>query len=217
MKTFDKLTLGEYQELYKIHSRPDTTDLDIIEKAVETISILTDKPRWEVEDISMGEVFTTSRQMAVLFGSPPLLKKPKSYLRISGKLYKVCLNPRQLTAAQFTDVQAFIKRGAVENLHKIIASIIRPVSGLLRKPHRYDSENHALISEGITELRVMEVLSISGFFLLLWNHSIRSMVPYLTQEIKTRMRNPESLQIPLQTILDGFMTYMPFESRTGLK
>lgn len=212
MKTFEKLTLWEYQELYKVHNTKATTDEEILDKAIETLSILEGKSRQEIEDRPYGELLSKSKEVSILFSSTPLLDKPSSYLKIGGQLYKVCLNPRKLTTGQFTDVQGFLKRGRVENLHKVIASIVRPVKGIFRKEGKYDAENHEVIAEEILDVNIMKILAISGFFLRLWNYSIKALVPYLEKQIKMKKILPET---DLRIIMDGYSQLTRLENHMG--
>jgi len=212
MKTFEKLTLWEYQELYKIHNTKAETDEQILDRAIETLSILEGKSRQEIEDRPYQELLKKSKDVSILFSVAPNLGKPSPYLRIGGQLYKVCLNPRKLTTGQFTDVQGFLKRGRVENLHKVIASIVRPVSGFFRKEGKYDAENHEVIAEEILDVNIMKILAISGFFLRLWNSSIKALVPYLEKQIRTTTSLSET---DLQTIMDGYTQLTRLENHMG--
>jgi len=212
MKTFEKLTLWEYQELYKIHNTKAETDEEILDRAIETLSILEGKSRQEIEDRPYQELLTKSKDVSILFSVAPNLGKPSPYLRIGGQLYKVCLNPRKLTTGQFTDVQGFLKRGRVENLHKVIASIVRPVNGFFRKEGKYDAENHEVIAEELLDVNIMKILAISGFFLRLWNSSIKALVPYLEKQIRERTNLKET---DLQIIMDGYTQLTRLENHMG--
>jgi len=212
MKTFEKLTLWEYQELYKIHNTKAETDEEILDRAIETLSILEGKSRQEIEDRPYAELLQKSKDVSILFSVAPNLGKPSPYLRIGGQLYKVCLNPRKLTTGQFTDVQGFLKRGRVENLHKVIASIVRPVNGFFRKEGKYDAENHEVIAEELLDVNIMKILAISGFFLRLWNSSIKALVPYLEKQIRERTNLKET---DLQIIMDGYTQLTRLENHMG--
>lgn len=201
MKSFEKLTVGEYQQLYEIHISGD----DQIEKSVASVAVLTGKPRWEVEDMDFDQFREKAREATVLFSAALVEKFPSKLIKIAGKWYRVCLNPRKLTAGQYIDLQVFLKENQIRSLHKIMACLLIPVKryGLYTKVGKYDGENHEKIAEGIQDCNFMQVHSTCVFFLRLWNLSIKAMVPFLKKELsKTGMKTTETT---LQGIMDGFL------------
>lgn len=199
MKSFSKLTVGEYQQLYQIH-RSDDNEID---KTILSIALLTGKTRWEVEDMNMDLFRDHAKRITVLF-SALFEEKPRSTLKVSGKKYAVCLNPRKLTAGQYVDLQHFLdKGGIIENLHKLMACLL--TRKRLFGKSKYDGANHESISEGIQDCNFMAVHSTCTFFLRLWNLSIKATAPYLTKEFLKKTNSPLS-KTDLQNIMDGFLT-----------
>lgn len=196
MKNLSKLTVGEYQQLYSIHTSKD----DEIDKAVQSVAILTGKARWEVEEMDFNEFSRVTKEIAILF--TPQEGKPTTSIRINKKRYSVVLNPRKISFGQYIDLQHFLKGNLIENLHKIMACLVVPKKLFGRG--KYDGENHEIISKGIQDCNFIDVQSTCVFFSLLWSHSIKATIPYLKQEMKKKKVNlPETA---LQNIMDGFLT-----------
>jgi hypothetical protein len=200
MKSFQKLTVGEYQSLYRIHK----SDQDEMEKSVQSVSILTGKPQWEVEEMPMETFNEQARTFSVLFSTPPADQKPKTSIKINGKKYRICLNPRKITAGQYIDLQVFLKENQIESLHKLMACLLLPLKSFGRVG-KYDGENHSKISDGILDCNFMEVQATCVFFLNLWNNSIKAITPYLKQEIQKILKSQNMEPMDLQLLTDGFI------------
>lgn len=208
---FEKLTVGQYQELYKIHTSSD----DDIDKAVASIACITGKPRWEVEAMDLDKFREKSSEIAVLFS--PLLEqaKPVSKLKINGKKYRICLNPRKLTAGQYIDLQHFLKDGQIiRDLHKLMACLVTPYS--FWKKGKYDGENHNVVAEGLIECNFSQVHATCVFFLNLWNYSIKAITPYLSKEILKKVKSPVMREMDLQKFMDGFTMQSPYQNSREL-
>ena len=205
---FEKLTVGQYQELYQIHTGSD----DDIDKAVASISCITGKPRWEVEEMDLDKFREKSAEVAVLFS--PLLeqRKPSTKIKINGKKYRICLNPRKLTAGQYIDLQHFLKDGQIiRDLHKLMACLVTPYS--FWSKGKYDGENHNKVAEGITECNFSDVHATCVFFLDLWNLSIKAITPFLSKELLKKTKNPLMREMNLQNIMDGYTMPTPSKMR----
>lgn len=179
--TLDQLTVGQYQELYRIN-RGDEDDLD---KSISCVSVLTGLTRWEVEDMALTDFNKVAAEINKIFSAPqvPVGKPPRS-VTIFKKKYHVLYNMRKISAGQYIDLQHFLSGNVVENLHKIIACLLVKREWL--KKDKYDAGNHELISEGVQELNYLQVNNICVFFSKLWASSIKALEPYLLKEMKKK-------------------------------
>lgn len=200
MKSLSNLTVGEYQALYAIHTSKD----EEIDKAVLSVAIVTQKTRWEVEEMPLDEFTLKAREISILF-SATVQGKTKNKVKVNGQSYYVCLNPRKLSAGQYIDLQHFLKGNLIENLHKLMACLLIPLKKywFVKRLGKYDGENHEKISEGIQDLKFVDIHSTCVFFSTLWSSSIKALIPYLTKELKTK--SPLINQTDLQTIMDGYI------------
>jgi len=192
------LTVGQYQELYRIHKSKD----DELEKSVLSIATITSQTRWEVEEMPMDKFRDKIREINILFSMPMAELKPKSSVKVNGKKYKVCLNPRTLSTGQYIDLQHFMQEDMILGLHKIMACLLVPKK--LFGKGTYDGENHEKISEGIQELPFRHIHSTCVFFSQLWNLSIKALEPYLRKSLKENWKNTDPMN--LQLVMDGFTT-----------
>lgn len=198
----ENLTVGQYQELYKIHK---STDEDI-DKAIASVAILTDKTRWEVEELPLMDFTGMSKEISILFSNPEVKSKVVKSVRINGKKYVVILNPRKLSAGQYIDLQTFLKGNLIENLHRLMASLLIQVKySPLNIRGKYDGENHEKIAEGIQSLKFSEIHSTCVFFSKLWTASIKAMETYLKKEWKKKTKNQMNPPLmDLQALMAGF-------------
>lgn len=201
----ENLTVGQYQELYKIHTSQD----DDIDKAVASISILTGKPRWDVEEMPMAQFTSISQEIAILFSNPTIKPRVVKSVKIEKQKYAVILDPKKLSTGQYIDLQHFLKENMVENLHKLMACLLIPVNYLSIKG-KYDGENHEKISEGVQNLKYVEIYSTCVFFSTLWTRSIKAIGTYLAKqmnrEMKSRNLDPILTETDLWNYLAGYTT-----------
>lgn len=203
----EDLTVGQFQQLHAIHVSSD----DDLEKAISSISVLTGLPRWEVEELPLKTFKDLSREIGILFSSPPQAKpKVLKKVRVNGQRYAVILNARKLTLGQYSDLQHFLKQGnMIDNMHKLMACLLVPIRfNPLNILGKYDGANHEKIAEGILSLKFSDVNNTCVFFSKLWNNSIEAIAGYLKKEMMLAMKKNTKSQLSqtdLQTLLDGFI------------
>jgi len=199
-KVFNELTVAEYQELYNIN-RSDTEEID---KAIQSVAVLTGLASWQVEDLALEDFNKVSREIAVIFSAQVVTAKLRRTFLINGKRFRVIYNPRKLSAGQYIDFQTFLSAGnTIENLHKLIACIIVPYKRFGKG--RYDSENHEKIAEGVQDLNFCQINAVCVFFLELWKLSIRALEPYLLRQLNQKEMASPWTKADLQKIMDGFL------------
>lgn len=213
--SFERLTVGQFQELYKIN-RSESSEY---EKAISFVSLITGQPRWEVEQMSLRDFKAISKGVLSLFSELPEMPKLNRYIKLGKRWFEIILDPRKLTAGQYMDIQHFLGQKTPVELvmHQIVATLLIPVKrfGPFIRRGKYNGETHADISELVQGLKIMEVNSICVFFLRLWNASIMAMVPYLEKELSTmNPKNQEKIDLQmLRDIISGYT--MPNEWLTS--
>lgn len=197
-KTFKDLSVGEYQELFRIHNSTD----DQLDKAIQSVAILTGTTPKQVEELTLLEFNLASAELAVIFSGESITVKPPRFLTLNGKKYAVEYNVRNLSAGQYIEIQSWIKDGKmIENMHKVIASLIYPVN--FWNKGKNDPSEHEINSELILDCNYLQVQAICVFFSLLWNGSIRALVPYLKKDLLKKIPKNQEVMTALQTALDG--------------
>lgn len=200
MTTLETLTVGQYQELFAIH----TSEMDDLDKVIQSVCVLTGKSESEVEEMSLSDFNKTSSTLATIFSKQPD-SKPKRFLQINSKEFGVTYEPRYLSAGQYIEIQTWIKEGYIQNIHKIMASLVYPVKRkLFRKVRgKYDAEQHPEISEGIKDCLFIDIHSACVFFCQLWKASMESLRGYLVKDLLNKGMRPKEIQMILQLVSDG--------------
>lgn len=199
---FSKLTVGQYQELYRIHK----SDMDTVDKTVASVSLLTGTPRWEVEECSLRDLNAKAAEIVRLFTEQTPLPKIKSRVKLNGQLYELTLDANKITAGQYIDLQYFISQGVIVNLHRIIACLLTPIKkyGPYVVRGRYNGEKHESVAEAVLGMNFLQANAVSVFFLNLWNNTIVAMEDYLVEEVMKKMGTEVSRE-GLADIMHGFL------------
>lgn len=206
--TFETLTVNQYQQLYSIH-RGESEDTD---KIIQSVCVLTGLSEKGVEDMPLPDFNRVAGELAVIFKEKAFTSlrnaKPKSFIHIAGKTYGVNYKPSTLSAGQYIEVQTWMRSNVIENMNKIMASIVYPVKGRgwFKKRLKYDAEKHPEISEQILECNFIDVHAACVFFSKLWRDSINSLTAFLEKEAKRKGMNPEQLRTLLRNVSAGFLT-----------
>lgn len=194
--TFDTLTVGQYQQLYAIQK----SEMDEIDRATESVAVLTGKTPTEVEDMPLSEFNKVAVEIAVIFDKKERKVKPPRSLRIQGRKHRILYNPREISSGQYIDLQHFLSQDTIENLHKIVACLIVPV-----KWHggngKYSGTDHEIKAAYVQEMNFLKIQAVFVFFSKLWSASIKAIQPYLEREMKKK-----GIQgMNLQELMDGFL------------
>lgn len=198
--TFQSLTVGQYQELFRIHTSKD----EELDKIIQSVAILTNTTPKQVEEMTLVDFNHSSSELAVIFSGDNIPVKPPRTLILNGKKYGIEYNVRNLTAGQYIEIQTWIKDGKmIENMHKVIASIIYPKS--FWSKGKNEPEKHEINSELVLDCNFLQVQAITVFFSLLWNNSIKALEAYLTKDIarKIQKKDQEQVMKALRKGLDG--------------
>lgn len=203
-----KLTVGQYQQLYIIA----TSDDDETEKAIQSVSVITNKTPSEVEDMPLNEFNALNRKVVSEINAQRLNTKPVSFLKAGKKLYQVNYKIGTLRAGQNTELQHWLKeKDWIKNMDKILASIVVPVKRYLwvKLPTRNRSEDHQQVAEDMQTVNFSEAFGCVVFFCKLFAGSIQATLPYLEEAMlksgKTKDQ-VQTFQTDLMKTLAGFTT-----------
>jgi hypothetical protein len=199
--TFDTITVRQYQQLYAIHTSKDEPE----DKIIQSVCVLTGKSEKGVEEMLLPEFNRVSAEIARIF-SKDIKGDPQTFIQVAGKRYGIIYDPATLSTGQYVSIQTWISTNVIENLHRIMASLVYQVKGwgIFKKRMPYNSDNHAQLSEAILDCKFIDVHSSCVFFLELWKNSINSLEDYLVREAVSRGSNRMKIQDTLRKISDGF-------------
>jgi hypothetical protein len=113
----------------------------------------------------------TSEQIISLYSefeqleSQPIKTTYKKRVKVGGRWFFVDYRLSQISSSQFIDISHFSKTNPIENIHKIVASCIRPINWRFGKPSKYNGEEHDEISELLlNQMKVKDAYPIMLFF-----------------------------------------------------
>lgn len=118
-KSWADVTLSQIQE---IESLPKFDNQ--IDTMVETLAILLDMDPSDVEDMNVNDIMSEYKKWEFLGQTPEPKQTP--LIKIGGKRFG-CVDFKEMTLAQMTDIEEYVSDGLMKNLHKIMAVIYLPV------------------------------------------------------------------------------------------
>lgn len=203
------MTIKQFQELYYVATSEDM-DLD---KSIKMVGIVTGKTPEQVEKMSM-------RKFNILCGAvhnhfkifeKDLLKgKPKKIVRVGKRFYRINYDVTKCKSSTYVEVSTF-STDIIQNLHKIMASIVTPVKFKWGK-----WVEHEDLASDLEQMDFEVAYHAAVFFYTLFNASMQVIQPYLINEMKKKgISKEEATEILTnsQSILDGFL--MPRWSQTS--
>ena len=201
-----KLTVGQYLALYKIAKSDD----DELEKAAQSVSVVTGKTVAEVENMPLNEFNALNRQITTSINALRLNTKPVSFLKANGRLYQVNYKIGTLTAGQNTELQHWFKeKDWISNMDKILASVAVPIKKYLwvKLPTKNRSQDHEKVSEDMQAVDFSEAFGCVVFFCKIFAGSIKGILPFLEEAMLKAGKTKEqarTFQTALTKTLDGF-------------
>jgi hypothetical protein len=193
------MTIQQFQELYFIFSSEDQ-DFD---KSIKMVGAVTGKTPEQVESMPMLKFNYLCKVIAKqfeIFNKDLDKSKPKKIIYVAGRFYRINYEVRNINAAQYIETLTFSK-DIIQNLHKVMASIVTPVN-ILGKPYKRD---HELIAKDMEQMNFEHAYHASVFFYTFYNVSMHLSRPYFLWEMKKLYpeRAEEILKTSMQ-ILDGY-------------
>lgn len=190
MITWQTITVAQYQRLYSIFK----ADYDALEKEVQIIALLSNKTETEVEALPLDAYKALRAKIAWAFEKMPEGKPIKRF----GK-YKVIRDVRDLDTGRYISINTFLQGDLVENLHHLMACIIKPRWG------KYDGNKHAEYAAACQDAPFLAMYQTAVFFCKVFADSMKGLQPYLAAEAQKKGANQQQLA-DLKSTLDGLQT-----------
>ncbi len=180
-------------------------DLNTIDKDIEILSLLSEKPRSEILALPFNVRHGYLRKIEFLnnLNSIKPLQSAKSFrFFIKGKRFEIKLNATELTGGQYIDLMTFLKdpEATNQNIHNILAVIVLPLKfGLFKS--KYDGEAHAIRAAFFYEnMSVSIAYPILVFFCNLSEHLTQAIQDYLKTETVKKM---DMIKVGMQDIMSA--------------
>lgn len=192
--TIENITLGQFQELYRI-SKSDLSEEDKITESVAAMAGITVR---QCEDMSVLDFNKKAKEIINVLKTP--LPEAKAKKEICG--YGILYEPAKLNRGQYVTLQHFLKWDIILNCHLIMASLTYNL-----KTNLHDGNSHADIAEKMKEAKLVDIYPACVFFYTLFKTSIMSLRSCLVKDMmKTGMKKKqaEAAMMNLKAALDGF-------------
>ena len=181
--SYDKLSIGKWQEILEIS---ETIGMSEEEKNIAVIAVLNDLRDDEVLNLPLSQFAELNKATAFLTQLPQKRLMADKYI-LGDTEFKVLINLTQMTAGQYIDYQTYVK-DPDNNLVQIISIFLIPKGKKYNED--YDmAEVHKLIRE---HLSIVDAMSISAFFLLLSEISIKTTLTSSIKKMKKMMRKEKN-------------------------
>lgn len=205
------MTIKQFQELYYVAT---SKDLDF-DKSIKMVGIVTKKTPEQVELMSMRKFNYLCNKVHnefKIFEKDLLKRKPKKIVRVGKQFYRINYDVAKAKASTYVEVSTF-STDIIQNLHKIMASIVTPIK---LKWGKWVEIEHEDLAKEMEKMSFEAAYQAAVFFYTLFNVSMTIIQPYLIDEIMKKGVSKEKATEILtssQNILDGFI--MPKWSQTS--
>lgn len=196
------MTIKQFQELYYVATSSDI-DLD---KSIKMVGIVTNKTPEQVESMSMVRFNLLCARVHnefKVFEKDLLKSKPKKIVRVGKRFYRINYDIAKAKASTYVEVATF-STDIIQNLHKVMASIVTPIKFSCGKWVETDHED---LSKEMESMEFEAAYHAAVFFYTLFNVSMKVIQPYLISEMIAKGVSKEKATEVLtisQSILDGF-------------
>jgi hypothetical protein len=179
------------------------------------VGIVTNKTPEQVEAMSMirfNLLCARVHKEFKIFEKDLLKSKPRKIVRIGKRFYKINYDVAKAKASTYVEVATF-SADIIQNLHKVMASIVTPVRFRWGK---WVEVEHEDLAKEMESMDFEAAYHAAVFFYTLFNVSMQVIQPYLINEMTSKGVTKEKAMEVLtnsQSILDGFI--MPRWSQTS--
>ena len=213
--TWTELTVGQYQQLYKVLKQTDKTNLDIL---TEIISICEGYHIDEIDSWAFKDLIEKEKDYKFL-EKLDFDKTAKKYIDANGKRYKFVHEITEIPAARYIEAKHFLKGEFIDDIHYLMASCVKPMRKTWRGwvEDKYDAKLHSQYAADMLRAKFVDVHNCVVFFYLLYVELIKSLRPYLTKELAkvTTAENLDQIVTALQQITDGFIVPSRLQNLKG--
>lgn len=184
---YNDVTIEKYLEIKAVIDG----GYDETETQIKLVSVLSDLSEDEVVNLNLVEYKKLNQKLEFLTEMPQQKIVATKY-KLGGYEFETMLNIQDMTVSQYIDYQTFVK-----DTDKYLVELLSIF--LIPKGKKYNEgydilEVHKVIRENLS---IVDAMSMSGFFLLLYQSLTKSTLTYLIKKLKRmkrKMKNPEEIQ-----------------------
>lgn len=200
--SWQTLTVGQYQELYRLSLSTGLDDFAKLEKAICIVYNLSEN---QVDDLSITKFKQLASEVSFVFESEVIPGKAQKYIKAGTKKYLVNYNVTDLTHGQYVSIQHFADK-PIENMHYILACVVNPVRFGIKLKNKAD--HHLKYAEQLKNARMIDVYNSCVFFCKVYTSSIKAIRGYLEAQMMMQGKTKKEAMILLShsiNAMDGFI------------
>jgi hypothetical protein len=215
------VTIFQYQQMQNLFAKKESgdTELDI---AVKTLAILTNRTEAQIDSLSVKELTNQLKEIEFVTNSEPQ-PKPADYIKVNGRRYRCVYDIRNMPYSRYIETK-FFAEDTLNNLHKIGASMIRPMkkTWIGWKLDKFDASKHQDYAQDLLEAPFEQVFGSVVFFCQVFTDSIKSLADYFKKEMIKKGMRPEEAVTQVEILcesMDGFIKLrsLPNTKESNLK
>jgi hypothetical protein len=176
-------------QFLQIHAALEMRDIDTLDRNIYlAAALLNTNVDWVEDNMTLQQIGQVIREASFAQEEPK--GKVKKYFWLNGRLWKVELEAKNITPAQFFDLSTYTKtpQETVDNVAKIMATICRPIFT------KYDSDKIEARAKMFGEkMRFDFAYATSLFFWGLYNKFCDATLTYLAERLKVKTKEAEAL------------------------
>lgn len=160
--TWQSITVQHFLDIYRISHNDELDEMGKLEKVICTLFDMTEQ---EVDNLSMAEFASISKEVGFVL-KDDIPGKPVKTIRIKNRRYSIVYDPSKLRHRQYVEIIHFGDK-PVENMHLILASIVNPVTWYGKKLKNTASQ-HEIMATDMLQAKVIDVYHSCVFFCKLY-------------------------------------------------
>jgi hypothetical protein len=199
------VTVWQWQQLQAITKKKDDTELD---KAVKTLAILTNRTESQIDSLSISEL---NKELKAIdwISKTDANPKPVDFIKVNGKKYRCIYDVRLIPFGRYIESK-FFSEDVVLNLHKIAASMVRPMKLTWRgwKVAKYDASKHEDYAQDLLSAPFEAIYGSVVFFCQVFSDSIKSSKDFMKEDLMKNGMTEEEAEMTMEVLcgaMDGFI------------
>jgi hypothetical protein len=179
---FEDMTLSQFM---KLHELEQNKDMDILDKQIAKLSILSGKSIEYIELLDYKIVKESLAKINYTSKAPKNLRIPKRF-RVGTTMLSPTMSLQEMKVNQLVDFYSLLKAANndyIGSANVLLATMFKPLS--IFKKSVYSPENHAKISKLLLDAKVGDCLGLLFFYLDFWKRCEPIIVRCLTNNQQT--------------------------------
>ncbi len=203
------VTVWQWQQLQAIAKKKEDTELD---KAVKTLAILTNRTESQIDSLSIAELNRELKQIDWI-SKQEAKPKPVDFIKVNGKRYRCIYDVRQIPFARYIESK-FFSEDVVLNLHKIMASMVRPMKLTWRgwKVAKFDASKHEDYAQDLLGAPFEAVYGSVVFFCQVFSDSIKSSKDFMIADLMKNGMTQEEAEMTMEVLCEAMAGFIRLQS-----